>query len=197
MSSGLSRNFCYDFLHKCGYDELWFFRKSAPFLFHNLNLMLSGGRIMSSDLGTESVFQRRYDSSAVGIIFRIGACNEVFVQRKPYRESPNFNVSFLQDVEKADLNLLRQFRKLIYGKNPPVGARDQSEMDGAFIGQIPALRDLDWIDLSNDIRNGHIRRSQFFGIPVFPLDPCERCVETIFRYNFDTFFAYGRKRVVS
>ncbi len=144
-------------------------------LFHDLDFGLQGPGVMGADLRTIAVFEGRNDPAAVGVVFGVGAGHDVNVQGKADLVSPDLDIPFFHDVEEPHLNLLPQVGKFVDGKNPAIGAGDESVMDGQFIGEVAAFGNLDGVHLPDEVGDGHIRGGQFLSVSLLPAQPDDLC----------------------
>src|SRR2546427_13096116 len=53
-------------------------------------------------------------------------------------------------------------------------------MNGFLIGQVSSFRDLDRVDLADDIRNRDIGRRQLLSVPLLPVNPLNRQLISLF-----------------
>ena len=90
---------------------------------------------MRFDFRANTVFQRRNDLSARGIVFGIGREHQHDVERQTNWIPFNLHVAFLHDVEQADLNLACKIRQLIDGENSTIGTGKQTVMDAQLATQ--------------------------------------------------------------
>ncbi len=80
----------------------------------------------------------------------------------------DLNVTFLHDVEQADLNLPRKIGQFVDREDAAIRARNQAVVHGQFVGDIlSAPRGFDRIDIADHVRDRHIRRRQFLDIARF------------------------------
>ena len=78
---------------------------------------------MGADLGAETVLQRGDDSSAIGVVLRIGSGHQEHIQRQPERVTAHLDVAFLQHVEQRDLDAFGQVWQLVQPEDTPVRPR--------------------------------------------------------------------------
>src|SRR5205807_553923 len=107
-------------------------------LLRNGHTFFEGRRIMCADFSTDAVLQRRNNFSASGVVFRIRGEHEQDVKRQAERITLNLNITFLHDVEKADLNFAGEVGKFIDSKDAAVCAGQQSVVNGQLVGEIAA-----------------------------------------------------------
>ena len=132
---------------------------------------------MRADLRANAILQWRNDLAARGVILRVRREDQQHVQGQPQRIALNLNVAFLHDVEQPDLNFSRQVRQFVDGKNPAIGSRQQPVVNRQFVGKIaPAARRANGVDVSDDVRDGHVRRGQLLHKPLLSRHPRERRV---------------------
>ena len=106
------------------------------FLFGDGDALFEDGRIVGADLAADAVFQRRDDLAARRVVFRVGGEDQQQVERQANRVALNLHVAFLHDVEEADLNLAGEIGQFVDGEDAAVGARQQSIVDGQFVGDV-------------------------------------------------------------
>ena len=165
------RDFRHYFPHIIRRHHAVLIRKTAPLLLHYGDFLLNGARVVRVNLRPVAVFQRRDNPPPVGVILRVGRGHHKHIQRHPHPVALNLHIPLLHQVEQPHLNPFRQVGQLVDAENPPVGPRHQPVMNGGFIGQMPPLRNLDGVDLPNQVGNGNVRRRQLFRIPRLPLQP--------------------------
>ena len=130
---------------------------------------------MRAHLRPDAILQRRDDLAARRVILGIGAEYQGQVERQPHRVALNLHVAFLHDVEQSDLNLAGQIRQLVDGENAAIGARQQPVMHGKFVAQlVPAFGRLDWIDVADQIGDGHVRSRQLLDVTLVRPEICNR-----------------------
>ena len=94
---------------------------------------------MSANFRTNSVFQWCNDASAVGIIFRVGTGDNVYIQRQANLIAANLYITLFHDIEQTYLNALCQVRQFIDTEDAAICARNHAIVDGQFIREIAAL----------------------------------------------------------
>src|SRR5207244_13289683 len=101
------------------------------------------------------------------VIFRIGAEHESHIQWKSDGITLTLNVTLLHDVKQPYLDFPCEVRQFVNGKDPAIGARQQSVMHGQFAAEfVSTSRRLDGIDVSYQIGNGYVRRGQLLHVAV-------------------------------
>ena len=123
------------------------------------------------NLGAVAVFEGGNDAAPVGVVLRVGSSDYENVQGQADAVALDLHVALLHQVEQADLDALGQVGQLVDAEDAPVGAGDQSVEDGGFVGQVPALGHLDWVDFANEVGDGDVGRGQLFGIAQIPAQP--------------------------
>ena len=78
---------------------------------------------MRPDFGADAVFERRNDLSARGVVFGVGAKDQSHIEIQAHRIALNLHIAFLHDVEERYLDLARQVRQFIDGKDSTIGPR--------------------------------------------------------------------------
>src|SRR5262249_41058330 len=99
------------------------------FLFGDCDSVFQTRGIVRFDFRTDTVLQRRDDLSARRVVFGIRGENQNDIERQANGIAFNLYIAFLHDVEQTHLDFSSQIRKLIYGKNAAVRARQQSIVD--------------------------------------------------------------------
>src|SRR5437867_4856956 len=176
--SGLERYLFNNFANEIRNHQTIFqtLARGPGFLPGNLNPELNFFRIVRHDLSADSIFKRRNDLAARGVVFGIGRKDQHYIERQTHRVAFNLNIAFLHDVEEPNLNLACQVRQLIYGKEPPVSARQEAVMNGQFIAeQVATFRGFDWIHVADNVGDRHIGGREFFYESRVALYPGDRC----------------------
>ena len=120
---------------------------------------------MGTNFRADAVFQRGNDFSARGVVLGIGGKNQQDIERQAQRVAFNLNVAFLHDVEEADLNFSREVGQFVDGKNSAIGARQQSIVNGEFVGEIAAAAGgANGIHVADDVGHGDVGSGEFFDI---------------------------------
>jgi hypothetical protein len=78
------------------------------FLLGDRRAELNVRRIVGLHFGADAVLERCDDLSACGVVFRICAKDEQYVERQSDGISFDLHVALLHDVEKSDLDLARR-----------------------------------------------------------------------------------------
>src|SRR5262249_2810164 len=137
------------------------------FLSGDPNAVVYRSRIVSEDLRTYAVFERGDDLSPRSGVFRISREYQHYVQRHSNRVAFYLDIALLHDVEQSNLDLSCEVGKLVYRKYAAVSSRQQAVVNCQFIGeQVAAACRLDRVQIANQISYRHVRRSQFFHVPL-------------------------------
>ena len=119
---------------------------------------------MRSDLRAESILQRRHDPAPVRVVVGVRGGDQQEVERKADPVPADLHVAFLEDVEQRHLDPLGQIGKLVDAHDAAVRPRDEAVMDGQLVGEIPPLRDADGVDVTDQIRDGDVRRGELLRV---------------------------------
>src|SRR5262249_2319582 len=86
-------------------------------------------------------------------------------ERKTQRVALNLDVAFLHDVEQADLDFSGKVGEFVDGEDPPVGARQQTVVNGELVRQIAApARGADGVNVPDNVGDSHVGSGQFFDV---------------------------------
>ena len=78
-------------------------------------------------------------------------------------------------LKQAHLDFPGEVRQLVDCENPAIGARQQAVMNGQLVGKIsPAARGLDGVHVADHVRDGHVRRREFFDVAMIAREPGDR-----------------------
>ena len=91
----------------------------------------------------------------------------------------DLDVALLHQVEKPHLDTLGQVRQLVDAEDAAVGARDEAEVDGQLVREVPALGHLDGVDLADEVGDRDVGRRQLLGVPLVPRQPVDLEVVTL------------------
>jgi hypothetical protein len=144
----------------------------SGFLLHDHDLVLDGLGIVRANLDVETIFERRDDAAARGVVLGIRARHEHDVDRQPNLVPFDLDVLLFHQVEESDLHFLGQIGQLVDGEDAAIGTRDQAVVDRLLVGEIASLGHFDRIDLSNQVRDGNVGRRELFGVSGVASDPC-------------------------
>ena len=139
-------------------------------------LVLELERVVGADLRAEPVLQRRDDPAAVGVVLRVGRGEQQHVERQPQRVAADLDVALLQHVEQRDLDPLGEVGQLVDRDDAAVGAGDQAVVHGLRVAEHAALRDLDRVDVADQVADRHVRRRELLGVPLVAVLPRHRQV---------------------
>ena len=128
---------------------------------------------MRPDLRSEPVLERRDDPAARGVVLGVRARHDVQVQRQPHDEATDLDVALLEHVQQPDLDPLGEVGQLVDRDDAPVRARDQPVVERQLVGQVATLRDLDRIDLADEVGDRDIGRRQLLGVAPVAWQPVD------------------------
>ena len=131
-------------------------------------------RVVRADLGAEAVLERGDDPAAVGVVLGVGAGDEQQVERHPQLVAAHLDVALLEHVEQRDLDALGEVGQLVHRDDAAVGARDQPEVDGLGVAERAALRDLDRVDVADQVADRRVRGGQLLAVPLAAVLPRDR-----------------------
>src|SRR6266508_491790 len=136
---------------------------------------------MRHHLASNAVLERSDDLAARGVVFGVRGETEQHVERQANRIPFDLNVAFLHNVEETDLYLARQIWELIEGEDSTVRAGKHSVVDRELIGEhVTTACRANWIDVSNDVGNRHIRCCELLHESAVAIDPCDwRCLSAL------------------
>src|SRR6266849_347119 len=133
------------------------------FLRRDGHAFLDACGIVGANLCADAVFERSDDLAARGVILGIGGENEEHVERETEWVALNLNVTFLHDVEEADLNFSGEVGKFVDGEDAAISAREKAVVDGELVGEIAAAAGgADGIDIADNVGHGHVGSGKFF-----------------------------------
>src|SRR2546429_9204024 len=82
--------------------------------------MLHSTWIMGANFRTYTVFERRNDTSTVGIVFGVGAGDDIYIQWQANFLGTNLYITPFHDVQQAYLKTFRQIWEFVVAEKPPV-----------------------------------------------------------------------------
>src|SRR5947209_17474402 len=80
--------------------------------------MLHSTLIMGANFRTHTVFERRNDTSTVGIVFGVGAGDDIYIQWQANFIATNLYITLFHDVQQAYLNTFSQVWQFVDAENP-------------------------------------------------------------------------------
>ena len=134
-------------------------------------LVLQRERVVGADLRAEPVLQRRDDAAAVGVVLRVGARHQEKIELEPQRVAADLDVAFLQHVQQRHLDPLGQVGQLVQAEDAPVGARNEPEVDSLWIAERAPGRDLDRVDIADQVADAGVGRGELLAVPLAPVPP--------------------------
>ena len=137
------------------------------------DLGLDVERVVGADLGAEAVLQRSDDPAAVRVVLGVGRGEEHDVERQPDLVAPDLDVALLEHVEQADLDALGEVGQLVDGEDAAVGAGHQPVVERELVGEVPALGDLDGIDLTDEVGDRGVGGGELLAEAVVAVDPVD------------------------
>jgi hypothetical protein len=143
-------------------------------LIHDPDLLVERLRVVGPNLGAEPILQRRHDPAPVRVVLRVGRGHQQQVEGQADPVAADLDVALLEDVEQRHLDPFGQVGELVDGHDAAVRPRDQAVVDGQLVGQVPALRHPDGVDVADQVGHGRVRRGQLLRVPVVPADPRDR-----------------------
>lgn len=108
----------------------------------------------------------------------------------------DLDVALLQHIEQTDLNPLGEIRQLVHGEDAAVGARHQAVVKGEFIRQVPALSDLDRVNLTDQVSDRGVGGGEFLAEPIVAVHPRDRGVVAVLGNEFASMPRDGVIRVI-
>ena len=149
-------------------------RVDARLLPDELGLGLEADGVVGADLGAEAVLQRGDDPAAVGVVLRVRAGDDEQVQGEAQLVAAHLDVALLEDVEQGDLDALGEVGQLVDGEDPAVGARDQAVVDGLAVAEAAALRDLDRVDVADEVADRRVGSGELLAEALAAVPPADR-----------------------
>ncbi len=135
-------------------------------------------RVVGADFGAEAVLEGCDDPAPVGVVLGIRRSDEKQVEREPQDVAPDLDVAFLQHVQERYLDPFGQVGKFVHAEDAAVGAWYQTVVDGLRVTQGSALRDLDRVDVPDQIADAGVRSGQLLAEPFEAVLPGHRGVVT-------------------
>src|SRR5581483_2450270 len=154
-------------------------------------------RVVRADLRAKAVLERRDDASAVRVVLGIGRRDEEDVERQPHLVAADLDVALLEQVQQTDLDAFCEVGKLVDGKYAAVRPWDESVVDGELVGQIPALGDLDRVDLADEVGDRDVGCRELLRVAVLGLQPHDRRLVALVRDEVTARGADGLQRIVA
>ena len=146
-------------------------RWSGDLLAHDRQLEVAGRGVMGADLSPVAVLQRRDDSTPGGVVLRVRAGHDEHVDGKPDAVALHLDVALLHHIEEPDLDLFREFRKLVDAEDSAVGPRHETKMDGQLVAEGSTLGDLDRVHVADQVCDRNVGRGQLLYVAVFAMNP--------------------------
>ena len=162
-----------DLLHESRKDELEVLGYRMSFRLHDLHLFADAQRVVSAHLGAEAILQWRDDPSARRVVLGVRARDHEQVERQADSIAPDLHILLFHDVQQADLDALGEVGQLVDAEDPAVGARQEAVVDGQLVGEVAALRDLDRVDLADEVRDRDVGGGQLFAVAGLAADPAD------------------------
>jgi hypothetical protein len=138
----------------------------------------------------------RGDASAVRVVLGIGRGDDQKIERQADQMSPDLDVPLLHDVEEPHLDALGEVGQLVQDEDAPVSPREQAVVDGELVGEVPALGDLDRIDLADQVGDRDVGRGELLPVPALSWQPHDRGAIAQFRDELAPGLADRLERVV-
>ena len=162
-----------DLFHKGREDELEVLRHRVALGLHDLHLFADAERVVGAHLRTEAILERCDDAAARRVVLGVGARDDEKVERQSHAVAANLHVLLFHDVEQTDLDALGQVRQLVDAEDAAVRARQQAVVDGQLVSEVAAFRDLDRVDLADQVGDRDVGRGELFAIAAVAADPCD------------------------
>src|SRR6185437_12612740 len=144
-------------------------------LARDADTQLDGEGIVGDDLGADAVLERRDDPAARRVVLGVRREDDRDVELEPDRVALQLDIPFLHHVEHPDLDLAGQVRELVDREDSAVGAGQEAEMHGEFVGeQVPAAGGLDRIHVADHVGDGDVRRGELLDVPQLAWQPADR-----------------------
>ena len=152
---------------------------------------------MRHDLAADPILERRDDLAARRVVLGIGREAELHIERQAHRIALDLDVSFLHDVEQADLHLAGEIGQLIQREDASVRAGQHAVVNGQLVGEeVSTARGLDRIEIADEVRDRHVRGGQLLDVATVLADPRDRCVVACLIEKIAREFRDRRERIV-
>ncbi len=159
--------------------------------------MLPRRGVVRADLGADPILERRDDLAARRVVLGVRREDHQDVERQADRVALNLDVTFLQDVEQADLDLARQVRQLVDREDAAVRARQQPVVHRQLVAEAQAgARRLDRIDVADHVGDRHVRGCELLDVAVLARQPRDRQRVSLGPHARAARAADGRERVI-
>ena len=97
----------------------------------------------------------------------------------------DLDVALLENVEQPDLNPLGEVGQLVDGEDAPVDSRNQAVVQGQLVAQVAAFRDLDGVDLADQVGDGRVGGGQLLAVALGTVHPGDRRVVALLGHQVD------------
>jgi hypothetical protein len=159
--------------------------------------LLTRARIVRANLRADAVLERCDDLAACRVVFRVCAEDEQDVEGQPDGVALNLDVTFLQDIEQANLNLAGQVGQFVDREDAAIGARQQPIVHRQFVAEFaPRPRRLDRVNIADQVGDRHVRRGELFDIAGVTREPGDGQVVALVGEARATGAAQGVDRIV-
>ena len=147
--------------------------EAGALLLDDGDFFLDGPGVVGADEGAVAVFEGGDDAAAVGVVLRVGAGDDVDVQGEADAVAADLDVALFHEVEEADLDALGEVGEFVDAEDAAVGAGDEAEVNGEFVGEVAALGDLDGVDLADEVGDGDVGGGELFGVALVAGEPVD------------------------
>ncbi len=160
-------------------------------LFDDIDAFLGILRVVRADDGADAVFEGGDDAAAVGVVFGVGGEDHANIEVEADGVAADLDVAFFEDVEEADLDFGGEVGEFIEGEDAAVGAGDEAEVHGGFIGEVASLGVFDEVDFADEVGDGDVGGGEFFVVAGGAVDPFDGGFVAPSRIFGDEIFAVG------
>ena len=166
-------------------------------LLHDGNLGADLVGVVSPDLRTEAVLERRNQAAAVGVVLGVGGRHYEDVQLEPDQVATNLDVTFLEHVQQTHLDSLREVGQLVDGEDAAIRLRHEAERQRTGVVEVEATSHLDRVNFTNEVGHRGVGRGQLLGETLAAVDPRNGGVVTQFGDKFLREHGERRERIVT
>ncbi len=151
---------------------------------------------MRADHRADAVLERGHDSTAVGVVLRVGREDHAEIEVESNRIASDLDVPLFQHIEQTDLDLGGEIGQLVDGENSAVRARDQAEVHGQLARKVSTLGVLDHIDFANQVGDRHVGSGELLVVSPISADPLDRGPIALLGDELTSLLRDGRQRMI-
>ncbi len=175
------RDLGHDLRHEVGHRHLEpGGRERARLLIDDGHLELGLERVVRADLRTEAVLERGDDPAAVRVVLGVGRRDEQHVERQADLVAADLHVALFEHVQQTDLDALGEVGQLVDREDAAVGPRNEPVVDRELVGEVPALGDLDRVDLTDEVGDRRVGCRELLAVAAIAVHPFDGRVVAAF-----------------